>query len=263
MQADSIVPDPSLAISYDRYAYCRNNPVNLTDPTGHFSEEAIIKFFEVKTWDDVLAIFSKGGKLENRWGVLEILRQGEQGDQISTAANFDDLFGGESEYSQGAFFARLADGSIGIMANDSDKYGFAPLDQQEVVSFFKTPMKAGAYGIKGQRWYGDKRFSTKWWKKGENLVFRPGSVDWTGAGLDTVSVGASLVGANSASNIGKVAVKVGAGASAFSTAKSSMIDRNPNSTLLSIGGFIPGPVGGGFSLASLCINLANGVYFGP
>ncbi len=35
MQADSVVPNPSDTFSYDRYAYCRNNPVNLTDPTGH------------------------------------------------------------------------------------------------------------------------------------------------------------------------------------------------------------------------------------
>jgi hypothetical protein len=35
MSADSVVPNPNDTYSYDRYAYCRNNPVNLTDPTGH------------------------------------------------------------------------------------------------------------------------------------------------------------------------------------------------------------------------------------
>jgi hypothetical protein len=36
MSADSVVPNPNDTYSYDRYAYVRNNPVNLTDPSGHF-----------------------------------------------------------------------------------------------------------------------------------------------------------------------------------------------------------------------------------
>jgi hypothetical protein len=35
MSPDSVVPNPNDTYSYDRYAYCRNNPVNLTDPSGH------------------------------------------------------------------------------------------------------------------------------------------------------------------------------------------------------------------------------------
>jgi hypothetical protein len=35
MSADSVIPNPNDTYSYDRYAYCRNNPVNLTDPSGH------------------------------------------------------------------------------------------------------------------------------------------------------------------------------------------------------------------------------------
>jgi hypothetical protein len=44
MSADSVVPNPNDTYSYDRYAYCRNNPVNLTDPSGHIFSvfEAII-----------------------------------------------------------------------------------------------------------------------------------------------------------------------------------------------------------------------------
>lgn len=35
ISADTIVPDPGNPQSYNRYSYTRNNPVNLTDPTGH------------------------------------------------------------------------------------------------------------------------------------------------------------------------------------------------------------------------------------
>jgi RHS repeat-associated protein len=36
---DTIVPDPSNPQSYNRYSYTRNNPVNLTDPTGHMETD--------------------------------------------------------------------------------------------------------------------------------------------------------------------------------------------------------------------------------
>jgi RHS repeat-associated protein len=35
-QADSIVPNPAGAKSFDRYAYVENNPVRYSDPSGHF-----------------------------------------------------------------------------------------------------------------------------------------------------------------------------------------------------------------------------------
>ena len=33
IQADTIVPNASDPLSYDRYAYVRNNPLKYTDPT--------------------------------------------------------------------------------------------------------------------------------------------------------------------------------------------------------------------------------------
>jgi RHS repeat-associated protein len=35
IQADTIVPEPGSAKSYDRYSYVNNNPVRYTDPSGH------------------------------------------------------------------------------------------------------------------------------------------------------------------------------------------------------------------------------------
>ncbi len=36
-QPDSIIPDPSNPLDFDRYSYVRNNPVKYTDPSGHYS----------------------------------------------------------------------------------------------------------------------------------------------------------------------------------------------------------------------------------
>lgn len=35
LQADSIIPDPTILASLNRYSYVYNNPLNATDPTGH------------------------------------------------------------------------------------------------------------------------------------------------------------------------------------------------------------------------------------
>jgi len=39
LQPDDIIPDPANPVSWDRYAYCGNNPVNRVDPDGHADRE--------------------------------------------------------------------------------------------------------------------------------------------------------------------------------------------------------------------------------
>jgi hypothetical protein len=34
-QADNIIPEPGKSVSFDRYAYVKNNPILFNDPTGH------------------------------------------------------------------------------------------------------------------------------------------------------------------------------------------------------------------------------------
>jgi hypothetical protein len=59
-----------------------NNPLKYGDPSGYFSEEEIIDYFGVETWEEVLKLFEEGGKYEGRWGWLETLRNAEIGDEI-------------------------------------------------------------------------------------------------------------------------------------------------------------------------------------
>ena len=82
LQADTIVPEPGNPQSLNRYAYVQNNPLRFSDPTGMFSEDEIMQYLGVKTWDEVLAMFGEEGRFAGMWGWLEVLRQAELGDQI-------------------------------------------------------------------------------------------------------------------------------------------------------------------------------------
>jgi RHS repeat-associated protein len=86
IQPDRIIPDPNDSQSFDRYAYCLNNPVRNTDPSGYFTEDEIkeiLGFDKDDPWKKVLDLFGKGGKFEGRWGWLDILITAEIGDQIT------------------------------------------------------------------------------------------------------------------------------------------------------------------------------------
>jgi len=69
--------------SLNRYAYSNNNPLRYTDPTGMFSEDEIMKYYGVKTWDEVLAQFEEGGQYAGQWGWLEVLRNAHLNDSVA------------------------------------------------------------------------------------------------------------------------------------------------------------------------------------
>lgn len=41
LSADTIVPDPTNELAFNRYAYLENNPLNDTDQTGHTDDDKL------------------------------------------------------------------------------------------------------------------------------------------------------------------------------------------------------------------------------
>ena len=96
LQPDTIIPGPYNPQDWDRYGYCRNNPIRYIDPTGHYTEEEIFSILGVKKWDEVYALFNKGGKYEGMWGILDILRMANDGDRfLGSFGEFDTNIVGE------------------------------------------------------------------------------------------------------------------------------------------------------------------------
>jgi len=53
-QADTLIPGAGNPLAWDRYAYGYDNPVRYTDPSGHFSEEQLKRWYG-DNWKEVIA----------------------------------------------------------------------------------------------------------------------------------------------------------------------------------------------------------------
>ncbi len=81
---DTIVPDPSLVIDYNRYVYARGNALRFSDPSGHYSDDEIVQHFGCGNWECVEGHFQDGGSHAGLWGWLYILQQAEDGYAVSS-----------------------------------------------------------------------------------------------------------------------------------------------------------------------------------
>jgi RHS repeat-associated protein len=89
LSPDSIVPEASNALDYHRYAYVRFNPLKYTDPSGHYSDQALMTHFGCETWACVEAHFQEGGSHAGLWGWLDVLLQAEDGDFVQAIISFN------------------------------------------------------------------------------------------------------------------------------------------------------------------------------
>ena len=87
LSADTIVPSPTRPQLLNRYSYVENRPLSLVDPSGHFSEEAIIDYLTQNYGDDAQYMLEQWKSNQALW---ELLRYAEGGDIafVGYSANF-------------------------------------------------------------------------------------------------------------------------------------------------------------------------------
>src|ERR1700744_5455878 len=59
MQGDQVIADPGALADYDRFAYCMNNPVTCTDPSGYlhiFGQNILPGIFHNRTIMTIVSI---------------------------------------------------------------------------------------------------------------------------------------------------------------------------------------------------------------
>ncbi len=83
LSPDTIVPEPTNLLIYNRYLYGFGNPVKFNDPSGHYSVEELQKHFGVNSFEELTALFGEGGQYEGNSGWYDILRAAQDGDQIT------------------------------------------------------------------------------------------------------------------------------------------------------------------------------------
>jgi len=93
VQADTVLPNPANAKSFDRFAYVNNNPINGTDPTGHCSISTstfLSPFgnfgFYASCVQDVVDAYSAFHEGETNLGALYLEATGVK-DAVLSAAN--------------------------------------------------------------------------------------------------------------------------------------------------------------------------------
>ena len=110
IQPDAIVPEPGNPQALNRYSYVLNNPLRFSDPTGMFSEDEIMKYLGVSTWDEVLAMIGDGGGMAGAWGYLEVLRQAQLGTPIAMWTDTSNGFSARQPNMAGTFYEQ--DGAL-------------------------------------------------------------------------------------------------------------------------------------------------------
>jgi hypothetical protein len=177
------MPDPANPQSLNRYSYVLNNPLRYTDPTGMFSEEEIMAYLGVDTWEEVLAFFAAGGRLEGRWGWLETLRAAHLGDVVQFFSNYEGLWPawlGADVMAEGEFVEQ--GGQLYIQSGET------------LTEASEAALLGNAFGVRcpsspsGLMYFGPYYAETVYWHR----RFNPGRVDWVDVGLGVLSASSDV-----------------------------------------------------------------------
>jgi len=83
LQADTIVPEPGNPQALNRYSYSANNPQRYTDPTGHFTDDAIKAYLQ-GTYSDKWQDYWNTWLADQEW--MNLLHDAEGGDVLTRAS---------------------------------------------------------------------------------------------------------------------------------------------------------------------------------
>jgi len=253
---DTIIPDPYNPLDYDRYSYVRNNPINYSDPTGHFSQKEIMEMYKVKTWEEVIKIFHDSGA----WHWLSVLREAHLGDSVFWSykdCTEEQLFNYKNSF-EGGFWK---DGNGRIQYGNKDATDIRHL--------------RGTYGLEhGPEYRLDGgRFIARWdegWKNYLNLRANDKHDDLSG--INGVGTGADVISvtATGFAIAAKEGSKIYPGANTISTifgvasGVNGAVINDPIGVALSVcgvvGGFVNPILGLVYGTASIFNDL---VYIGP
>ena len=261
---DTIVPDFANPQSLNRYAYVYNNVVRFRDPTGRFSEDEIEGIFGVDSWAEVEAFFTEDRELEGLWGWLEVLRKAVIGDTVGLHSSLSGVL--PEQYTllfQGNFVVNES-GRISVSGQGpGEPKALWTMDEFHEFVASTTESQFGnelQHITLKHRGFADKPYYAyrEHWHYDVDL----GRVDMLDLTLDVVGLIASLVGANPIVEAFDVSDEVTFWARSVDTglgfggSAQSALEQDWKSLAVDLGGFAPGPIGGGFNLAAVIRDLA-------